>query len=357
MGQGAVDKLPQVLPQGKVLVITDKGLLATGMVDRLCQHIPHAHIFSDIDTEPTTKDLDQALDMFRTGAYTAVVGIGGGSALDMAKAVAALGNTPMAAAEGLGNHPKSTRDTFSVAIPTTAGTGSESTLNAIFIDSCDGVKKAIVSPACVPDVAVLDPDLVVSLPPSLTASTGIDALCHCVESFISVKANPLSEVWSIRGIHLIEANLPQAVANPEDTHARLHMLVASYCGGAALAIAGTNAVHALAYPLGKRGVPHGVANSLLFLPVMAFNLPACEDKFLALAKGEATPQAVLARMGALVTSLPIPSITAYPITAADIDTLAAEAMEQTRLLGNNPRDMSLQQARDIYQTLFSEQNA
>lgn len=353
MGQGALNALGAKLPEGKALIVTDKGLLSTGIVERVSRSIPIFEVFSDINAEPTTEDLDRALLAARGAGYASVVGVGGGSALDVAKAVAALKDTNWSAAKALGNHPELIRNGYFAAIPTTAGTGSEATLNSIFIDSSDGVKKALISPACLPDTAVLDPELTISLPASITASTGVDALCHCVESLISVNANPFSEIWSRRGIALIERYLRCAVEQPEDLNARYQMLVASFCGGAALAVAGTVAVHALAYPLGKRGIPHGVANSMLFLEVMKFNLNSCAEKLLSLSKTETTAQQVLDRMGSLVRSLPIPfTVREYHIDEGDLDALAEEAMQQTRLLNNNPVQMNQRQARAIYQTLF-----
>lgn len=359
IGAGCARQAASELADRRVLVVTDKGLLASGLVDKITRSLGSFEIFSDIGAEPETSDLDRALSVAGEGKYDAIIGLGGGSALDVAKAAAALAGSGLSAAEAIrdpGAVSRARREggvPLLVAMPTTAGTGSESTLNAIFIDSADGVKKAIISPLCLPKTAVLDPELTVSLPAGLTASTGTDALCHCVESLISVKANPISETFSRRGIQLIEQNLAAAVATPGDLKARENMLTASFWGGAALAIAGTTAVHALAYPLGKRGVPHGVANSMLFMPVMEFNLDACEDKLLSLAAGETTAAAVLARMGRLLEPLPVKrKAEGFAVSKSDIDVLAAEAMEQTRLLGNNPKPVSISDAKEIYAALF-----
>jgi alcohol dehydrogenase class IV len=351
MGRGALQKLE--IPEGKILIITDRGLVAAGMVEKLARRFPGAEIFADLSAEPATADLDKVLDFARRGNFTAIIGLGGGSALDTAKAVAALKDSRLSAADALGNHPELGRTAFFAAIPTTAGTGSEATLNAIFIDSRDGVKKALISRACLPDIAVLDPELTVSLPAAITASTGVDALCHCIESLISVKANSISETYSLRGIGLIENNLRRVVEEPANLEARFNMLNASYWGGAALAIAGTTAVHALAYPLGKRGIPHGVANSMLFLKVMSFNLDSCGERLMLLARGESRGEDVFKRLGALVEGLPIPKkVQAFSIDPSEIGVLAAEAMEQTRLLGNNPKPVSEAQAAEIYGALF-----
>lgn len=359
-GAGCAELAAKEVSGLNVLLITDKGLLASGLTDKVTRYLGSCEIFSDIGAEPRTDDLDRALSVAAGCKYDAIIGLGGGSALDVAKAVAALTGSGLSAADALG-HPDiadpATRGANAppllIVMPTTAGTGSESTLNAIFIDSRDGVKKAIISRLCLPKIAVLDPELTISLPAKLTASTGVDALCHCVESLISIKADPISETFSKRGIRLIEQNLGIAVVSPDDMNARQNMLMASFWGGAALAIAGTAAVHALAYPLGKRGVPHGAANSMLFMPVMEFNLDACEDKLLSLGTGERSAAEVLARLGKMLKPLPISRIVEeFSISESEIDALAGEAMEQTRLLGNNPKPMSRSEAKSIYTKLF-----
>jgi alcohol dehydrogenase class IV len=351
MGRGALEKLE--IAEGKKLIITDRGLAATGIVERLTRRFPDAEICAELSSEPTTGDLDKVLNFARQGAFRAIIGLGGGSVLDMAKAVAALINSRLTAIDALGNHPEFCRSVFLVAIPTTAGTGSEATLNAIFIDSRDGVKRALISRACLPDIVVLDPELTVSLPPAITASTGVDALCHCVESLISINANSISETYSLRGIGLIEDNLRRVVEEPANLEARFNMLNASYWGGVALAIAGTTAVHALAYPLGKRGVPHGVANSMLFLKVMSFNLDSCVEKLMLMARNESRGEEVFKRLSSLVEGLPIPKKARdFSIEPSEIENLASEAMEQTRLLNNNPKPVSQDQAVEIYRALF-----
>lgn len=360
IGVGGVEKIAEELRDKKTLVVTDKGLLKTGLVDRLTSRLPRFDLFSDISAEPTTDDVDRMMSIVNSGKYDAIISIGGGSALDMAKAATALDSSVFSAREALGApdlRAPGTRERdvppYLVAIPTTAGTGSESTLNAIFIDSGDGVKRAVISPLCLPRVAVLDPEFSLSLPASLTASTGTDALCHCVESLISVKANPISETYSRRGIQLIEQNLTTAVNSPGDLKARENMLVASFWGGAALTLAGTNAIHALAYPLGKRGVPHGIANSMLFMPVMEFNLDACAETMISLAVEEITAAQVLQRFGRMLAPLPIPrDLADFGIAKSELGGLAAEAIEQTRLLGNNPKILTEQDAKNIYAQLF-----
>jgi len=356
IGAGSSEKIAEELRDSITLIITDRGVLAAGLTDKLTRHIQKFDLFADISAEPTTDDLDKALAVVNKGNYDAIVGIGGGSVLDVAKAVTALDKSVLSAREALAG--KDIRDPatlkrqtppYFVAMPTTAGTGSESTLNAIFIDSGDGVKKAIISEACLPRAAVLDPELTVSLPAGLTASTGTDALCHCVESLISVNANPISETYSIRGIGLIEQNLTEAVKSPQNIEARRNMLTASFLGGAALAIAGTTAVHALAYPLGKRGVPHGIANSMLFIPVMSFNLDACRKKLASLATVEKNAEQVMRRFEEMLASLPLPStVSDFSISISELDILAEEALKQTRLLNNNPKPLSLEDIKNIY---------
>lgn len=356
MGEGALGNLVQHCPKGtktKVMVVTDKGMIKTNVINQVKKLFTSIDIYSEISSEPTSQDLQKALDYSRSKKHDMILGIGGGSALDMAKVVAGLRDTDIEVKSALNQSLDNKRKLFFVAVPTTAGTGSEATLNSIIIDIEDGVKKAIISSAFLPDIAVLDPALTVTLPGHLTASTGVDALCHCLESLISVNASQMSEIYSRRGIQLILENIKRAVYNPTDIAARFALLVGSFCGGVALAMAGTTAVHALAYPLGKRGVPHGVSNSMLLLEIMKFNAKACEQKLLSLNTGSKTSEEFLDFLADIIKELPIPKkVKQFSITIDELDNLASEAMEQTRLLNNNPIPLTYGDVRKIYSTLF-----
>lgn len=188
---------------------------------------------------------------------------------------------------------------------------------------------------------MLDPVLTRSLPPAIAAFTGVDALCHCVESYISRNHSPISRVWSLAGIERIREWLPQTIGRREDDEARQQMLFASFFGGVALAYAGTTAVHALAYSLGKRGVPHGVANSLLFEPVMRATLKKPEEQI-----------PYFSELCAMIHCLPIPTLDRYAVRLEDAPAMAAEAMNQTRLLRNHPVEVQEEMAREIFEELF-----
>ncbi|MBQ9409407.1 MAG: iron-containing alcohol dehydrogenase [Clostridia bacterium] len=339
-GAGALDEARALLSGKRIFLVSDVGLEKCGVLDRAKAALKPNEIFLMNCREPRLSDAQKVLDALKRSGADAVVGVGGGSVMDAAKAAAAALGSGKDIADLVGNHELQ-RQCRLVLISTTAGTGSEATCNAIFIDDADGVKKAMISSAMIPDAAVLDPALTLGLPPAITAFTGVDALCHCAESYISVKANELSRAWSLRGIDLILENLPRAVQQPDDLEARQNMLFASLFGGAALRIAGTTAVHALAYPLGKRGVPHGVANSLLFYEVMRQTLDS--------------PAKLIPHFEALaemIRRLPLPTLAAYDIKRDEVPTLASEAMEQTRLLNNHPVRVEEAVARSIYETLF-----
>lgn len=339
-GSGAVGHLPDRLPRGRVIVMSEEKLARTALFGRIRESFPEAEFYLQQGGEPRISDVQKAVDTLRDREPAVIVGVGGGSVLDVAKATALLLDKREPVAEAMGN--RDIRRSIALAlIPTTAGTGSEATRNCLFIDDRDGIKRALIAQDCIPDVAVLDPEMTRTLPAPVAAFTGIDALCHCVESYISVRANEVSRAWSLAGMRLILTWLPRAVASPEDEEAREKMLFASFFGGAALAIAGTTAVHALAYSLGKRGVPHGVSNSLLFETVMRHTL--------------GQPERVIEHYDEgvrLIRSLPIPSIDGYNVRAEECGAMAREAMEQTRLLGNHPVPVSEACAAEIFQSLF-----
>lgn len=347
-GRGAAEELANLLPEGNLVLMSEEGLAKTELFQRVRTSLPRAEVYLQKRGEPKVSDLQRALDALKGKKPKGIVGIGGGSVLDVAKAAALLIDKDMPAAEAIGR-PDLRRNVMLALIPTTAGTGSEATPNCLLIDDRDGVKRAIIADGCIPDIAVLDPDMTRSLPAEVAAYTGIDALCHCVESSISIKANEVSRAWSLAGIRLILAYLPKIIRSMQEKderdedveEAREKLLFASFFGGAALAVAGTTAVHALAYSLGKRGVPHGVSNSLLFEAVMEQTL------------GE--PERYIERYDecvSLIHSLPIPAIDRYHVYKDECGAMAKEAMEQVRLLDNHPVQVTQACAERIFQSLF-----
>lgn len=342
-----------------VLIITDQGLLATGIVDRVTRFLKRADVYSKLSGEPTSDAVEDALRFSKQKDYDLVIGIGGGSAMDTAKVVATLNKQSLTVTDAFGRDLVGARKVGLGLIPTTAGTGSEATPNSIFIDSRDGVKQAVISRELIPDWVVLDPDLTVTLPPAITASTGMDALCHCIESLLSVNSSDISAAYSYHGVKLLCGNIRRVVCRGDDVEARGKMLLGSFFGGLALTLAGTTAVHALSYPLGKRGVPHGIANGMLLPKVLEYNLPYCKEKLDSLApyikcdkplKGAAD---VVECVAMYLEQFPIPkSLDEVGIGEDTIPELAKEALLQKRLLNNNPIRLSLEEILKIYKAIL-----
>jgi len=249
-------------------------------------------------------------------------------------------------------------------IATTAGTGSEATPNAIVTIPEQGLKVGIVSRNFMADYVILDPMLTVKLPPAITASTGIDALAHAIECFISKKANPFSDMLALTAIRLICSSIKTAYTTGENLQARHNMILGSFYGGMCIASSGTTAVHALSYPLGGRyKIPHGVSNAMLLAHVMEFNKDLIVDKLsrvafemeieVGAASKDEVADKVIEGLHSLVRELNIPSdLRQYGVGKKDIDTLVEEASKVTRLLDNNPKVLSRNDMEKIYKKLF-----
>ena len=250
-------------------------------------------------------------------------------------------------------------------IPPAAGTGAEATPNAIVVVPEKELKVGIVSPYFVPDNVILDPVLTKTMPPQVTAATGLDAFCHCIECFISKKGNPFSDLFALKGIQLIAQNLVKAHTNGEDLVARENMLLAAYYGGMSIASSSTVAIHALSYPLGgKYRIPHGVSNAILLPHVIDFNQDHILKPLRQVAsamgleidgKNDAEAgQMVVEELYRLNHVLQIPAdLGRYGITEGDLDELVENAAGVTRLLDNNPKPMSHEDIRRIYQKLLT----
>lgn len=312
------------------------------------------------DAEPTVADFLDALGSARGCGADFVIGLGGGSAMDVAKLVAALLHSDQQFAHIVGIGLLAGRAVPLACIPTTAGTGSEVTPIAILEDTDEQIKKGVVSPHLVPDFAYLDAQLTVSMPRSVTAATGIDALTHCIEAYTNRFAHPLVDNWALEGIRLVAQNLATAVTEPANLAARQGMLVASHLGGMCLGPVNTAAVHALAYPLGGEfHVAHGVANSLLLPHVMRFNAPAAPDRYAAVAHamgvsatGDALrdAEAGIAAVELLSEKAGIDrQLSQVGISHNALPRMAAAAMTVRRLLNNNPRVVTEADALSIYE--------
>jgi alcohol dehydrogenase class IV len=299
------------------------------------------------------------------GTPDLVVGIGGGSAMDVAKIAAVLlahGQDLRALLAKTAEIPA--RGLPSVMVPTTAGTGSEATPNSIILVAEDELKVGIVSARLMPDTVILDPLLTLTLPPAVTASTGMDALTHAIECYCSKKGNPFSDLYALEAIRLIARSIRRAVSDGRDVAAREDMLMGAYWGGVCIATSSTTAVHALAYPLGgKYRMPHGLSNAILLPSVMAFNLVGNERRFAAMARAMGLQVDALsdAEAGAafvdalthLNADLGVPPhLRGWGIDESHLDGLVEGASKVTRLLDNNPRPMSRADMRALYAALL-----
>lgn len=313
--------------------------------------------------EPTFKQVNSLLEVSEAFRPDCIIGVGGGSVLDCAKLLAALTNNPQTLTDVSGIGLLNGRNIALICVPTTSGTGSEVSPNAILLNEETAAKVGIISPFLVPDACYLDPVLTISLPPKLTAETGIDALSHCIEAFTNKFAHPMVDVYALKGIKLIAENLKQACVNGSDIEARAAVLLGAMYGGLCLGPVNTAAVHALSYGLGgKFHVPHGLANAVLMPEVLRFNMSANPERHAEMARalgvtvtGDASAVALagIARIEQLGKDCGIPQrLTDIGITKADIPELAAIAMKVTRLLKNNPRTVTEADAIGIYEKLL-----
>lgn len=316
-----------------------------------------------VDREPEIALYEQVLALARDFRPDALVGFGGGSPLDVAKLVAALLDGRQQVREVFGIGLLQGRAAHLVCIPTTAGTGADVSPNAILLDEAERLKKGVVSPHLVPDLAICDPELTVTMPPPVTAATGIDALVHCMEAYANKFAHPVVDVYSLEGVRRIGRSIERAVREGGDRTARADVMLGALYGGLCLGPVNTAAVHALSYPLGgEYRVPHGVANSLLMPHVFRFNLPAMPERYADIARALgvaeaggplAMAEAGLRRLADLSRACGIPQrLRDVNIPAGDLPRLARESMKVTRLLRNNPRELTEADALAIYQAAY-----
>ena len=317
-------------------------------------------MWHDLVGEPTIREFETALAQVRDCQADAVIGLGGGSAMDVAKLVAALADGRQRIEDVIGSDLLTGRALWLGCIPTTAGTGSEVTPIAILGDEREDLKKGVVSRYLVPDAAYLDPALTVSMPAAVTAATGLDALTHCIEAYANRFAHPLVDTYALAGIALIAEHIERACTNGDDLVARSAMMRASLYGGLCLGPVNTAAVHALAYPLGGEfHIAHGVANSLLLPHVMRFNISAAPARYAAVAHALGAPNtgdhlhdanAGIAAVELLSEQSGIQrKLSQVGISHNALPRMAAAAMTVQRLLGNNPRVVTEADALGIYE--------
>jgi alcohol dehydrogenase class IV len=317
-----------------------------------------------ISGEPTFDDFEKILAEARAFEADSVVGAGGGSVLDVAKLVAAQLLSPESTQSITGNGKIRKRDTYLACIPTTSGTGSEMSPNAIFLNE-KGDKIGVISPFLVPDGSYVDPALTVSVPPFITAATGIDALSHCLEAYTNKNAHPVIDLIALEGIRLIAKFLERAYKDGNDKEARKQIALGSMYGGICLGPVNTAGVHALAYPLGADyHLAHGLSIALLLPAVMEFNLPAAPERHaaIAIALGAQHQSSAIdtGKLGIdllrqLISSCGIPgSLEEAGVKYENIENMAIDAMKVQRLLKNNVREITQQDAVAIYKAAFQK---
>jgi alcohol dehydrogenase class IV len=306
--------------------------------------------------EPTVAYFQSLLKQVRSYRPDGIIGLGGGSVLDTAKLLAALWDSDQTITEVFGKNVLNRRNCGLICIPTTSGTGSEVSPNAILLDETDWEKKGVISPSLIPDSCFIDPVLMTGLPPNITAETAMDALSHCIEAYTNRFSHPVVDQYALAGIRLIAAHLETAYRDGGNMEARSALALGSLYGGLCLGPVNTAAVHALSYGLGgKYHISHGLANAVLLPEVMRFNRDARPQKYqeIANAFGAATATEGIARLEALAKACGIPQkLSDIGIDPSEVETLADLAMKVTRLLVNNPREVTREDAIRMYNALF-----
>ncbi len=367
MGPGAIGQIGQEtsnLSGKKVLIVTDKGLIGAGLIQPVEKSLKESRIkyavFDAVKPDPRYEVVAECLEQVHREKTDLIIGIGGGSPIDIAKTSAIMATNKGDIAEyfGIDLVPKPGLPT--IMVPTTAGTGSEVTPIAILSDEGEKLKKGVVSPYLFPAVALLDPELTLGLPPQITAATGMDALIHAIEAYTSVNATDMTDILAFCAMELLYHNIRTAYANGNNLGARSKMLEGSLLAGMAFANAGVTAVHAFAYPIGAEfHIPHGVANTLMLPHVMRFNILGNVGKFSEIAEAfclftEGLDELTAAEISVdaierLAEDLRVPKhLTEFGITEGDLSRLAEGVMKVTRLLANNPRILTLEHAKEIY---------
>ena len=371
-GPGAREVLPKEIARlgfKKAFVATDKDLIKFGVADKVLKVLADAgipyEVFSDIKPNPTTANVKAGVAAFAASGADFIIALGGGSSMDTAKAVGIITNNPefadVVSLEGVADTKK--KSVPIIALPTTAGTAAEVTINYVITDEANEKKMVCVDPNDIPVMAIVDAELMYTLPKSLTAATGMDALTHAIEGLITKGAWEMSDMFELKAIEMIARYLETAVNEPQNAEARNGMAVAQYIAGMAFSNVGLGVVHGMAHPMGAIfDIPHGVANALLLPTIMEFNMPAAVDKYVQIAKAmdvysagmskEEAAQAAVDAVRALAIRVGIPQhLTELGINEGDLDRLATAAAADVCTPGN-PRDVNKEIILDLYKKVI-----
>jgi alcohol dehydrogenase class IV len=371
LGKDAVAQLgkeAKALGAKKVLIVTDPGVMKAG----LCQIVQEvlnkasisAEVFDKVEPEPPVRVVEACIAAVKGDHYDLIVGLGGGSALDVAKGAATIAGHGGKVVDYVGMDAIPGPGLPKILIPTTAGTGSEATRVFVMTDEADNTKKVVFSDFLMSDVAILDPMLTLSMPAAVTADTGFDALVHAIESYVSVNTTPFAEILALESMSLIAHNLPMACAKGSHLMARYNMLLAANLAGSAFTSGGLGAVHGLAYVLGTQyHMPHGRSNAIMLPHIMAFNRTGNLKKFaeIAGAMGEVTEglslheasEKSVEAVKKLLTTVGISfHLSDYGIPREDLPILVEGGLKQSRLFVPNPRDLTESDVRKIYEGAY-----
>jgi alcohol dehydrogenase class IV len=371
-GKGSASKVGdevKAIGAKRVLVVTDPGVIKSGVFEGVNASLEanglHTEIFSQVEPEPDIETARHVTRIARANGFEVVCGIGGGSAMDIAKIASVMATNPgdprQYVGVGLLKKPGLTK----ILLPTTAGTGAEMTPNAILGIHDEGIKAGVVSPHVLADIVLVDPMLTVTLPPAPTASSGLDALTHAVESYISLDANPITDLLALRAIELIATSLRRAFSNGNDIKARSAMSIAAMIAGISIANAGTCSGHAAAYGYAaKYRIPHGISVAVALPYILAFNLESAKGKGVEIAKamgvtsGNLNPaqacreavQSILRLMKDVNCPL---SLSELKIPESEIKNIAQVMLGNTRLMTHNPRSVNDSEAVDLISRMWS----
>ena len=371
-GEDALTNVGNVLSENgvkKLAVFTDKGIEGAGLLEPPMAEVRRTGVeftvLDDLPAEPSYAQAQKLVDQCRESGADFIMAVGGGSVMDTAKLSSVLMTDEYGIKELLEDPGRARKHVKTLMIPTTAGTGAECTPNAIVAVPERQTKIGIVNDAMMSDYVILDVELTRTLPRAIAASTGVDAMAHCIECFTSTKSNPLSDGFALEGFDIIVNKLVRACDDSDATAEKAAMQLGALYGGIAITASGTTAVHGLAYPLGGTyHMAHGVSIAMMLVPVMEFNEPACRSRFAAawdrayhgervLKTEKEKSQALVAWMGDIVRHLDIPtSLKGFGVSSSDIDDLVEAGMQQQRLLVNNMREVSATDARAIYERIM-----
>lgn len=366
-GENCIQNVQQILKTEQVknvLVFTDKGICATGLLDiltNILDSMPITYaVMDDLVAEPSYQDVERVIQEAEQFQGDFIIALGGGSVMDAAKLCSVLKGAAYTVKDLLQNPDIATKQIKSLMIPTTCGTGSEATCNAIVAIPQEQSKKGIVNQNMIPDYVILDAQMIRNLPKSIVAATGVDALAHAVECFTSKKATPFSDTYALASAKLIFHNIKQAYKNPEDMNAKNNMLLGAFYGGVAITGSGTTAVHALSYPLGgKYHIAHGVSNAILFAHIMKLNQDACAERLAEMSDVvfpenanqsiQKKAENIIEEIAEIVRVTEIPTdLSTFGVKMEDLDFLVDAGSKQQRLLVNNKKELSLDDIRNIY---------